>query len=167
MSASIKATTTEHNEKGKMVWESSWEPIDPTGDCVRTSLRGEFPYEEFSCLYPTIGKTYFGWEYFLRASLQEQVNFHSRKVGCGKCLVLVSIYLNVATRWDCNRRSCSLESSIYEQKLSYGIILYSIDQEYFARHKRRTLSAYKEVSTGYSFSFTTMICVAMPTHERF
>ena len=93
--------------------------------------------------------TYFGWEYFLRASLQEQVNFHSRKVGCGKCVVLVSRYLNVATRWDCNRRSCSLESSIYEQKLSYGIILYMIDQEYVTRHKRRTLSAYKEASTAF------------------
>lgn len=40
-----------------------WYPTDPSGACVRTALMRDVPYEEFSCLYPTLGKTYMDWEY--------------------------------------------------------------------------------------------------------
>ena len=40
-----------------------WYPTDPTGACVRTALVRDVPYEEFSCLYPTLGKTYMDWEF--------------------------------------------------------------------------------------------------------
>ncbi|CAB9521558.1 of very long chain fatty acids protein 6 [Seminavis robusta] len=39
-----------------------WYPTEPTNACLRESLR-DLPYEELSCVYPTLGKTYFDWEY--------------------------------------------------------------------------------------------------------
>jgi elongation of very long chain fatty acids protein 6 len=43
---------------------SSWFPTDASGDdCLRTALVRDAPYEEFNCLYPTLGKTTLGWEY--------------------------------------------------------------------------------------------------------
>lgn len=40
-----------------------WFPTDATGSCLRTAIRGDAQYEDFGCLYPTYGKTYFNWEY--------------------------------------------------------------------------------------------------------
>jgi len=42
--------------------ENEWKPTDPSGACLRHTVFG-VPYEEISCLYPTMGKTYMGWEY--------------------------------------------------------------------------------------------------------
>ncbi|CAB9497465.1 of very long chain fatty acids protein 6 [Seminavis robusta] len=40
-----------------------WTPSDPSGRCVRETVFGT-PYEEISCLYPTMGKSYMSWEYY-------------------------------------------------------------------------------------------------------
>lgn len=48
---------------------STWYPTDATGECLRTSLRANVPYEEISCLYPTLGKTYMSWEYPAQGSV--------------------------------------------------------------------------------------------------
>ena len=48
-----------------------WHPVDTTGECLRENVRynsgdsenSAVHYEELSCLYPTLGKTYFDWEY--------------------------------------------------------------------------------------------------------
>ena len=39
-----------------------WSPTDPSGACLRHTAYG-IPYEEISCLYPSMGKTYMSWEY--------------------------------------------------------------------------------------------------------
>ena len=39
-----------------------WSPTDPSGACLRYTSYG-IPYEEISCLYPSMGKTYMSWEY--------------------------------------------------------------------------------------------------------
>ena len=40
-----------------------WYPTDETGACLAKSLVRGVEYEDFGCLYPAIGKTYFQWEY--------------------------------------------------------------------------------------------------------
>jgi elongation of very long chain fatty acids protein 6 len=40
-----------------------WYPTESTGSCLRTSLLNNATYEEFTCVYPALGKTYFSWEY--------------------------------------------------------------------------------------------------------
>jgi len=45
------------------VYTGAWYPTQTTGECVRTSLRHDVPFEQFECVYPTLGKTYFAWEY--------------------------------------------------------------------------------------------------------
>ena len=38
-----------------------WYPVGETKACLHVGPFGQ-PYEEISCLYPTLGKTYFSWE---------------------------------------------------------------------------------------------------------
>jgi len=45
-------------------WTDSWYAVDPTGSCLRANdYVSDETYEEFQCLYPTLGATYFAWEY--------------------------------------------------------------------------------------------------------
>lgn len=40
-----------------------WTATEATGACLKTGLKHDAPYEDFGCLYPTYGKTYFDFEY--------------------------------------------------------------------------------------------------------
>lgn len=51
----INATTEMHNET------VAWHPVGESEHCLHVGPFGQ-PYEELSCLYPTLGKTYFQWE---------------------------------------------------------------------------------------------------------
>ena len=40
-----------------------WYPVDETGECLRIGPYNDAPFEEISCLYPMLGKTYTAFEF--------------------------------------------------------------------------------------------------------
>lgn len=88
-----------------------WTPSESTGACLRTALPNGATYEEFSCLYPTIGKTYMEWEY-PSAGAANVLNFMENNAWFPIATVVVyaiSIYAGqkyMATReaWDWRKR---------------------------------------------------------------
>lgn len=50
-------------------WTDSWYATDPTGSCLRTNdYVSKETFESFECLYPTLAKTYFKFEYPTKSS---------------------------------------------------------------------------------------------------